>query len=334
MTCNTIDSQPYYPRYGSKSINVRTGSIPFPTQFLTFRRLLVVAGYQSPFPKSHPPNHILSSPDPMASRKRARDSDTETEAARKKTRRGGRTAPKASKASRSSKRAGKAKDVSTESSQSRSQSPSHANSPAQDSSLEEEIRCFCGSSFDDGNTVFCESCRAWQHIGCYYPDFLIPQVHTCVDCSGEDEDEDDDDDDDDDDVVSVGRSAPQKKIGPLVPARKFAVKSKPRKKTPGASAAVVGPSVKGNDKEKAGPAEESEDDDALKAMWFSVNVDLDEVLGEPRTEREERLHEVVRELVLGNHNLAEQIASLGSAMLRWKKRFELVLAGLLEDDEV
>ena len=124
---------------------------------------------------------------------------------------------------------------------------------------------------------------------------------------------------------SVGPSAPQKKIGPLVPARKFAVKSKPRKKTPGASAAVVG-----NGKERAGPAEESEDDDALKAMWFSVNVNLEEVLGEPRTDREERLHEVVRELVLGNHNLAEQIASLGSAMLRWKKRFELVLAGAYE----
>src|SRR5437762_853166 len=122
---------------------------PSPTQFLTFRRLLV-AGYQSPFPKSHPSNHILSSPDPMASRKRAHDSETETEPARKQTRRGGRTAPKVSKASRSSKRAGKAKDVSAGPSQSRSRSPSHANSPAQDSSLEEEIRCFCGSSFDDG----------------------------------------------------------------------------------------------------------------------------------------------------------------------------------------
>jgi hypothetical protein len=120
-----------------------------------------------------------------------------------------------------------------------------------------------------------------------------------------------------------------------VPATKFAAKSKPRKKTPGASAtaAVVGPSIKSKGKERAGP-EEGGDDDTLKAKWFSVSVDLEEALGEPRTEREERLHEVVRELVVGNRELAEQVASLGNAMLGWKRRFEAVLGVLLEDDEV
>jgi len=172
---------------------------------------------------------------------------------------------------------------------------------------------------------------------------VIPQVHTCVYCREEEEeeeevvvveeeeDDDDDDEDDDDDVVFAGPSAPKKKIGPLVPATKFA-KLKPRKKTPGASAVVASPSAKGKGKETAGPEKGREVDDTLKAKWFSVNVDLGEVLGEPRTKREERLYGVMGELVVGNRELAEQVASLGNAMLRWKKRFEEAFGGLLVDD--
>lgn len=285
--------------------------------------------------------------------KRTRNQDTGAEPASKKVRRGDFMAPKATKTTKavlSSKKAGKTKDKSTRPSRSCSRSLIQANSPAQDSSLEEEIYCFCGTSFDDGNTVFCESCRSWQHIACYYPDFVIPQVHTCVNCSrkdyndddnnndndgdnnDDDDDNDDNDDDDDDGDVSIGPSRPQKKTRPLVPARKFA-KSKPRKKTPGVSAAVVGPSSKGKGK-RVSPLGQSVADDTFKTRWFSVNVDLEELLGEPQTEREERLHEVVRELVQGQHNLAEQIASMVSEMLRLKKRFELMLGTLLEDDEV
>jgi hypothetical protein len=56
MAYNIIDSQPYCPQYGTKSINAPTGSIPSLTQIIPFLRLLV-AGYQSPFPKSHPSDH-------------------------------------------------------------------------------------------------------------------------------------------------------------------------------------------------------------------------------------------------------------------------------------
>ncbi|KKA31237.1 hypothetical protein TD95_002743 [Thielaviopsis punctulata] len=48
------------------------------------------------------------------------------------------------------------------------------------------IKCICGVPDDDGNTVFCDYCDTWQHIGCYYPD-LIQEIgenfsHLCVDC--------------------------------------------------------------------------------------------------------------------------------------------------------
>ncbi|KAF2094224.1 hypothetical protein NA57DRAFT_18911, partial [Rhizodiscina lignyota] len=44
------------------------------------------------------------------------------------------------------------------------------------------IKCICGFNDDDGNTVFCEECNTWQHIECYYPDQIVPDVHECLDC--------------------------------------------------------------------------------------------------------------------------------------------------------
>src|SRR6266480_2839192 len=55
---------------------------------------------------------------------------------------------------------------------------------------EEEIKCVCGYNEDDGNTVYCEICRTWQHIECYYPDVKVPEVHECVDCHPRDIDVD------------------------------------------------------------------------------------------------------------------------------------------------
>lgn len=52
---------------------------------------------------------------------------------------------------------------------------------------EESIQCICNYSGDDGHTIFCEECKTWQHIACYYPgrerealeeDFR----HSCADC--------------------------------------------------------------------------------------------------------------------------------------------------------
>ena len=52
--------------------------------------------------------------------------------------------------------------------------------------VEEEssiIKCICGFSDDDGNTVLCEKCDTWQHIVCYYDSpSHVPDVHECVDC--------------------------------------------------------------------------------------------------------------------------------------------------------
>jgi uncharacterized protein len=56
--------------------------------------------------------------------------------------------------------------------------------------LEEEpytIKCICNFSDDDGNTIYCETCDTWQHIGCYYPhnreEALSEEfAHSCVDC--------------------------------------------------------------------------------------------------------------------------------------------------------
>jgi len=46
------------------------------------------------------------------------------------------------------------------------------------------IKCICGYSDDDGNTVLCELCNSWQHIVCYYETSShVPDVHECVDCN-------------------------------------------------------------------------------------------------------------------------------------------------------
>ena len=62
--------------------------------------------------------------------------------------------------------------------------------PRKQEAAEEEpytIKCICGFSDDDGNTIFCETCETWQHIECYYPhhmeDALRPNfAHSCADC--------------------------------------------------------------------------------------------------------------------------------------------------------
>lgn len=45
------------------------------------------------------------------------------------------------------------------------------------------IKCTCGSSDDDGNTVLCEKCDTWQHIECYYRGKEVPDLHFCTDCA-------------------------------------------------------------------------------------------------------------------------------------------------------
>jgi hypothetical protein len=66
--------------------------------------------------------------------------------------------------------------------------PTFANgSPLLDGAIEDEesstIKCICGYSDDDGNTVLCEKCDTWQHIVCYYESAQhVPDVHECVDC--------------------------------------------------------------------------------------------------------------------------------------------------------
>ncbi|KAF2019381.1 hypothetical protein BU24DRAFT_386243 [Aaosphaeria arxii CBS 175.79] len=60
-------------------------------------------------------------------------------------------------------------------------------SSALDGTVEEEessvIKCICGYSDDDGNTVLCEKCDSWQHIVCYYVTAQnVPDIHECVDC--------------------------------------------------------------------------------------------------------------------------------------------------------
>jgi hypothetical protein len=45
------------------------------------------------------------------------------------------------------------------------------------------IKCICGYSDDDGNTVLCEKCDTWQHIVCYYKSAQhVPDVHECANC--------------------------------------------------------------------------------------------------------------------------------------------------------
>ncbi|TID23412.1 hypothetical protein E6O75_ATG03048 [Venturia nashicola] len=59
-------------------------------------------------------------------------------------------------------------------------SPSLEDAPADDDSS--EIRCFCEDNKDDGNTVLCEECNTWQHISCYYPTLVVPDLHVCNIC--------------------------------------------------------------------------------------------------------------------------------------------------------
>ena len=46
------------------------------------------------------------------------------------------------------------------------------------------IKCICGYSEGDGNSVLCEICSKWQHVGCFYKSVQdIPEVHLCGDCN-------------------------------------------------------------------------------------------------------------------------------------------------------
>ena len=54
------------------------------------------------------------------------------------------------------------------------------------------IKCICRFKHDDGSSVFCESCKTWQHVECYYwiaelgrpksKDELEKITHFCMDC--------------------------------------------------------------------------------------------------------------------------------------------------------
>lgn len=49
------------------------------------------------------------------------------------------------------------------------------------------IKCICGFSDDDGNTIYCETCDTWQHIECFYPENVQDALredfaHSCADC--------------------------------------------------------------------------------------------------------------------------------------------------------
>ncbi|KAJ1333565.1 [histone H3]-lysine4 N-trimethyltransferase MLL5 [Microdochium nivale] len=66
--------------------------------------------------------------------------------------------------------------------------PSILNNKAE--AVEEEpytIKCICGFSDDDGNTIYCETCDSWQHIECFYPNnvqeaYREDFAHSCADC--------------------------------------------------------------------------------------------------------------------------------------------------------
>ena len=69
--------------------------------------------------------------------------------------------------------------------------PSEELVPAENESEDYTIKCICSFQHDDGNTVYCDLCKTWQHIECYYIDKhgIIPtnadlstRDHWCVDC--------------------------------------------------------------------------------------------------------------------------------------------------------
>ncbi len=69
--------------------------------------------------------------------------------------------------------------------------PAHdAPFPKVESAAEEEpytIKCICGYTGDDGNTIYCETCDSWQHIECFYPNNSEEATreefsHSCHDC--------------------------------------------------------------------------------------------------------------------------------------------------------
>lgn len=44
------------------------------------------------------------------------------------------------------------------------------------------LRCFCDYPSNNDDIVVCKECDAWQHIRCYYPQGLVPDIHFCVAC--------------------------------------------------------------------------------------------------------------------------------------------------------
>ena len=62
--------------------------------------------------------------------------------------------------------------------------------PSKIETVDEEpytIKCICGFSDDDGNTIYCETCDTWQHIECFYPHntqdaYREDFAHSCADC--------------------------------------------------------------------------------------------------------------------------------------------------------
>jgi hypothetical protein len=44
------------------------------------------------------------------------------------------------------------------------------------------IKCICEFDESHWQMVSCAGCTTWQHIGCYYSDEPLPDVHNCLDC--------------------------------------------------------------------------------------------------------------------------------------------------------
>ncbi|CAK7234389.1 SET domain-containing protein 3 [Sporothrix bragantina] len=72
-------------------------------------------------------------------------------------------------------------------------SPKHNGAPTpkvEEPAAEDEpytIKCICGFTGDDGNTILCEICDSWQHIECFYPNNSEEATreefaHACHEC--------------------------------------------------------------------------------------------------------------------------------------------------------